>query len=105
MFGKNLKLNPLESRKRLLLAESELNRAQTLRDWQQLTDEAHRFAHHAGNLASFAAAAAVLVAGVKALVRKKSAPAGEKPSWLRTMFNGASLMATLWPAFRSSTRD
>ena len=32
MFGKNPRMNPLESRKQLLIAESELNRAQLVGD-------------------------------------------------------------------------
>lgn len=37
MFGKKPGLNPLESRKRLLIAESELNRAQLAGDMAALT--------------------------------------------------------------------
>ena len=36
MFGKKPRLNPLESRKQLLIAESELNRAQLVQEWQAM---------------------------------------------------------------------
>ena len=36
MFGKKPRLNPLESRKQLLIAESELNRAQLVQEWQTM---------------------------------------------------------------------
>ena len=37
MFGKNPRVNPLNTRKRLLIAESELNRAQLTQEWGTLT--------------------------------------------------------------------
>jgi hypothetical protein len=36
MFGNNPRMNPLESRKRLLIAESELNRTQLVQEWVAL---------------------------------------------------------------------
>ena len=37
MFGDNPRVNPLESRKRLLVAQSELNRAQLVQEWVAMT--------------------------------------------------------------------
>jgi hypothetical protein len=34
-------MNPLESRKQLLIAESELNRAQLVQEWQAVADGVH----------------------------------------------------------------
>jgi hypothetical protein len=105
MSGKKPRLNPLASRKQLLIAESELNRAQLVQDWQAVADGVHAVADRARTLGSVAATAAALVAGVVSFRRQKSAPAVEKPSWLQTLLKGAGLLATVWQAFRSPGRD
>ena len=51
-----------------------------------------------------ASSAAVLVTGLAAFRRGKSAAAA-KPSWLQTMLKGAGLISTLWLAFRPPDRD
>jgi negative regulator of sigma E activity len=94
-------MNPLESRKQLLIAESELNRAQLVQEFQTMTDEVHSLARQARTITSFASAAATLVAGIVSFRKKKSAPAPEKPSWLRTIVKGAGLAGSLWSEFRA----
>ena len=59
----------------------------------------------AKSFGSIASAAAVLVAGVAAFRHAKSTSAGAKPSWMRKIFNGASMVSTIWLAFRSARRD
>jgi hypothetical protein len=98
-------MNPLKSRKQLLIAESELNRAQLVQDWQTMAGEVHSLANQARTISSFASAAASLVAGLASFRRKKSAPAAEKPSWLQTILRGAGLVSTLWLEFRSQGCD
>jgi hypothetical protein len=98
-------MNPLASRKQLLIAESELNRAQLVQEWQTMADEVHSLANQARTISSFASAAASLVAGIASFRRKKSAPAAEKPSWLQTILKGAGLVSTIWSAFRPQGRD
>src|ERR1017187_10892995 len=105
MSGKNPRMNPLASRKQLLMAESELNRAQLVQEWQTMADEVHSLANQARTISSFASAAASLVAGIASFRRKKSAPAAEKPSWLQTILKGAGLVSTIWSAFRPQGRD
>ena len=41
MFGKSPRLNPLESRKQLLIAESELNRVRMVADMTAVKSDAH----------------------------------------------------------------
>jgi negative regulator of sigma E activity len=94
-------MSPLESRKQLLIAESELNRAQLLQEFQTMTAEVHALARQARTITSFASATATLVAGVVSLRQKKSAPAPEKPSWLRTILKGTQLAGLLWSEFRA----
>jgi len=101
MSGKNPHMNPLESRKQLLIAESELNRAQLVQEWQEMKDEVHSLADQARTISSIASAVASLVAGLASFRRKKSAPAAEKPSWWRTLLKGAGVVSSFWSEFRA----
>jgi len=98
-------LNPLESRKQLLIAESELNRAQLVQEWQAMGDGVRSIADRARTISSIASTAASLIADLASFRRKKSAPADEKTSWLQTILKGAGLISTVWQAFRPQGRD
>jgi hypothetical protein len=98
-------MNPLDSRKKLLIAESELNRAQLVQDWHALADEVETLTNRAKTIRSLASATSTLIAGLFSLRRKKSAPIAEKPSWLQTILKGAGAVSTFWSAFNSSGRD
>jgi len=98
-------LNPLESRKQLLIAESELNRAQLVQEWQAMADGVHSIADRARTISSIASTAASLIVDLASFWHKKSAPAAEKPSWWQTLLKGAGLISTVWQAFRSQRRD
>ena len=76
MFGRSSRLNPLESRKQLLLAESELNRAQLVVDLAALAADVGALTDRAKTLGSLASSAAMLVAGLAAFRRGKPADAG-----------------------------
>lgn len=101
MFGKNPRLNPLASRKQLLLAESELNRAQLAQEWRTLAGEVHALTNQARTVTALASAAASLVSGLVSWRQKKSAPSAEKPSWLQTALNGLGWFSKISRAFRS----
>jgi hypothetical protein len=105
MFGKKSHVTPLELRKQLLIAESELNRAQLAGDMAALTAGVRTLTDRAKTFGSIASSAAVLVAGLAALKRGKAGDADAKPSWLQTILKGAGLISTLWLAFRSQGRD
>jgi hypothetical protein len=92
-------------RKKLLIAESELNRAQLAHELQAMADEVHSLANQARTISSLASAAALLVAGFASFRRNKSVPAAEKPSWLQTILKGAQLAGSLWSEFRPQDRD
>jgi hypothetical protein len=98
-------MTPLESRKQLLLAESELNRAGLGEDMAELTADVRALAARARSFRSIATTVAVLVAGVAALRRKRSVEAEPKPFWLQTILKGGGLVSTLWSAFRSRGGD
>ena len=93
-------MNPLASRKKLLVLESELNRAQLVQAWHTITGEGRALANQARSILSLVSAAASLMTGLASLRRKKTAPAGEKPSWWQTILKGAELASSLWSEFR-----
>jgi hypothetical protein len=101
MFGKQSHVSPLELRKQLLIAESELNRAQLSEEWQTMACGARELAHRAKAIVAWAPSVALLVAGLAALRRRKPAPAAAKPSWFQKILNGARLASTIWLAFRA----
>ena len=94
-------MNQLASRKKLLIAESELNRTQMVQELQTMADKVHSLASQARTVSSIASAAVSLVAGLASFRRKKEpAPVVEKSSWLQTVLKGARLAISLWQAFR-----
>ncbi len=99
-------MNPLESRKQLLIAESELNRAQLVQELETIKDKVHSLANQARTITSLASAVSILIAGLASFrLKKESAPAAEKPSWLKTFIKGAGLVSTIWTAFRPQRRN
>ncbi len=105
MPGKNSHVNPLESRKQLLLAESELNRAQMMQEMTTLAAEVRTLGDRAKSYGSIASSAAVLVSGLAAFRSGKPTVADGKPSWLQSILKGAGLVSNLWLAFRSRRRN
>jgi len=104
MFGNNPGVNPLESRKRLLVAESEINRVQLLNEWQTMTVGVRSLADQVKSVSSLASAAALLVAGVAAFRRGRASPSGGKSSWLQTALKGAQVASSIWLAIRARPR-
>jgi len=98
-------MNSLESRKRILIAESELNRAQLVQEWQTMADGVRSVTDRAKSFGSIASIAAVWVAGLAAIRRSKFSRPGEKPSWWQTILKGAGMVSTLWLAFRAKGHD
>ena len=98
-------MTPLEWRKRLLIAESELNRAQLAEDMSALRSGVRSLTARAKSFGTIASSAAVLVAGLVATKRGKPANASAKPYWLQIILKGADLVSTFWLAFRLPGRD
>jgi hypothetical protein len=105
MFEKDSRLNPLESRKQLLVAKSELNRAQMMADMAGLSADIRALGDRARFFDSIASSAAVLMSGLAAFRRGQPADADAKPSWLRTALKGAGLVSNLWLALRPKGRN
>jgi len=93
-------MSQLESRKQLLVAESELNREQLSEEWQAMAHGVCNFAHWAKTMVAWASSTALLVAGVAALRRAPPRSRDAKSSWLQKILNGARAASTLWFAFR-----
>ena len=101
MFGNEPHVSPLESRKRLLIAESELNRVQLSREWQTMAHGVRDLAHRVRTIGAWVSAAALLVAGVTALRRRPPGPGTAKSSWFQKALNGARMASTSWVAIRA----
>ena len=94
-------LNPLQSRKRLLLAESELNRAQLVGDVAAIAAGLQSLGAKARSIEAVASAAAVLFTALAAGRRGGPAEPAPKRPWLTTLIQGAGLLSSLWLAFRT----
>jgi len=105
MLGKNPRMNTLATRKQLLLAESELNRAQLAREMADFRAGIRTLTGRAQSFASIVSSVAVLVSALATFRRGKSADAGAKPSWSQTILKGVGLISTFLLAFRSQERD
>ncbi len=97
-------MNPLELRKNLLLAESELNRAHLAGDLATLAGGVRALTHRAKSFGSIASTVTVLVAGLSAWQRGKHGEDHEKLPLFQAILKGASLIATLWLACRPQSR-
>lgn len=105
MSGKEPALSPLELRKRLLIAESEINRAQLRQEWETMTGGIHGLADRAKTISSYVSVAAALVAGLAAFRRTQVPAPAAKRSWVRTILKGLRVAASIWLAFRARRQE
>jgi hypothetical protein len=104
MPGKNLHLTPLESRKQLLLVESELNRAQFVNELRDLNNEIRHLkgqVQAVGTLVSSAAKVAATFSAIGGAFTHRDLGENGKSSWLSILLNGARTGASIWGALRS----
>ena len=94
-------VSPLELRKKLLIAESELNRARLMDEWEAATDWHYALSAGVKTVGSIASAASLLVSGLRAFRCKRDPQNGADASWLQPVVKGAGLISSLWVAFRS----
>jgi hypothetical protein len=105
MSGGKSQLTSLETRKQLLLVESELNRAQLLNELRDFKNEINRLKHQVRGIGSIAASAAKLAAAFSEVGQAFShRNEGEKTSWVSTLLNGAKAGTSLWLLLRSCWR-
>jgi len=98
-------MNELNMRKQLLIAESELNRAQLVADMAAIKAGTRALTRRATSTSSIVASSVVLMAGLASSPFRQSVGADAKTSRLDTVLKGATLIATLWLAFLSQKRD
>jgi hypothetical protein len=105
MSGKTSQLTSLETRRQLLLVESELNRAQLLNEVRDFKSEIQRLKHQVGGIVSTAELATKVAGAFSDVGRAFSQrDEGEKPSWISTLLNGAKAGTSLWRLIRSGRR-
>lgn len=102
MFGGNSHLSPLAVRKRLLIAESELNRAHLSEEWRMMGQGAYHLGHRFTTAGAWVSSLALVVTGIAAWRRRPlPAPAARFP-WLQKLLHGASMASTVWLASQGS---
>jgi hypothetical protein len=99
MFGKTSHVSRLKSQKQLLIAESELNRAQLSEEWQTMVDGLSDLTHRVKTIGALVSLGASLVARVTAARRRPPAPDPGKSSLLQNILNGARAASTIWSTF------
>jgi hypothetical protein len=98
-------VSPLQLRKELLVAESELNRAQLIEEWQGMTEGIRTLGARVKTVGSVASLAALLAAGVSAFRRERASSHGAKSSWFDKILKGAKVASAIWVALRAHGRD
>ena len=104
MPGKKLHLTPLESRKQLLLVESELNRVQLVNELHELKGEFNHLKNRVqavGSVASSAVKLATTFSAIRSAFTHRNDDKNEKSSWISTLVSGARTGVLLWGALRS----
>ena len=95
-------MNKLQSRKQLLVAESELNRVHLIQEWKAVKEEFGSITQRAKSITSIVSSVAALVAGVAAFRRSRRAQVQGRTSWLKTILSSARLLSEFWLAFRAA---
>ena len=95
------RVTPLKMRKDLLIAESDLNRAQLMEEWEAATQWHRTLSAGARTVGSVASAVALVVSGLRAFRRKRDPQDGTNVSWLQPLIKGAGLISSLCETFRS----
>jgi hypothetical protein len=105
MFGTKSGLSPLQSRKSLLVAESDLNRAQLAEDWKVMSQGVQTVASRVRSFGSIASVAATIGIGLSAFQYSRVATKGVKTSWLQTAVTGVKIVSSLWLAFARRKKE
>ena len=104
MTGEKPDLTPLESRRQLLVLESELNRARLLNEVREVKNEVRHLrsqVHAMGSLVSSAAELASTFAAVGNAFTARSENDNGRSSWISTLIQGIKVGASVWGTVRS----
>jgi hypothetical protein len=98
-------MTALEARKRLLIAESEINRRQLRQEWRIMAGGVRSFGARAKTAGSLASVAALLIAGVVSVRRARHRPVAGRSSWLRIIVRIARLAGSIWSKLRERPKS
>ncbi len=87
-------MTPLEARKQLLIAESEINRARLFEDMAALKVDIQGLKHRAKSFGAIASTVAALAAGLLTSGRDKTRSPEAKPAWWRTALKVAGMITS-----------
>lgn len=108
MSRKTTELTTLQTRKQLLLIESELNRVQLAADWQQVKAGLEQTARQINAVTSMIESAARIGTSFTGFFQGASSSdkndKGKKTSWISRIFNGARAGFSLWSTLKSQRR-
>jgi hypothetical protein len=95
-------MTPLESRKRLLIAESDLNRAQLLAEIQELRSGLDRIFAQTGFFGTLISTLKIAANTFSALRSSAPGSPGGRHPWWTWLSRGAEVALSLWRTFRRS---
>ncbi len=93
-------MNALETRKQLLMAESDLLRIQLSEDIESLRSAWNRSGARARVWSGLISSIAVLMAGMTTLRPKPMSGGGNRRSWVTVLLQGASLLSAVWLSWK-----
>ena len=93
-------MNTLETRKRLLIAESDLLRIQLSEDIESLRSAWDRSGARARVWGGLVTSVAALMAGMTTLRPKSTADGSNRRSWGALLLQGASLLSAVWLSWK-----
>ena len=99
MSGEMPDVDALESRKRLLVLESEINRATCIQEWEALAGGVVNMAHRARSFGSIASVTSLLVSGFGATRNGEAGPAANS-SRVDSLLKTARLACSIWLVLR-----
>jgi len=107
MPGQNSTLTPLQSRKQLLVLESELNRALLRNEMRDMKGEVRQLTNQVRTWGSIVSSVANL-AGTVSDIGHAFSPGGgnekSRPSWISTLIEGAKAGASIWSSWKSNKK-
>jgi hypothetical protein len=101
MCGQHHQLTRLRVRKLLLIAESELNRAQLVDEIGDLSLAIPTSSKQPRSIVSFLSASVVLVAEMALRLRTRPDRRTDMPTWLHALFMGFQVLRPFWTAWTS----
>lgn len=109
MPGKKIVLTPLAERRRLLLAESDLNRELLAHEWETLSAETREATHTLRKALTVAFSVGAVASGFSLFRKIHNGQAGAKPpektSWLSRIIQAARAGMALWGTVGSARKQ